>query len=172
MLPPHPHTSTAPMRNYVNLKTDATSHSYWLQLPMSAFFMSRLHHKSYTIWMQHIQRKHQSLPQFGGEGEPERSERVGLGSAHLVVQLDVHPTMVSWTQLHRAHAVYRQRFQHIHAAAATAAALGRWALPPLVVLQQQVEGLPGGQHCQWVPAVTLWSTKKIMKIFIWQSKTV
>lgn len=76
--------------------------------------------------------------------------------AHLVVELDVHPARIRRQQLDGADAADRQGFQHGDASAAGLAHLfgARRAFPPLVILLEQVERLPGGQDRQRLPNVT------------------
>lgn len=72
--------------------------------------------------------------------------------AHLVEQLHVHPAAVRGPEVERAHAADGEALQHGEGAAA-GLALRQLAgpLPPLVVLLEQVEGLPGGQDGQGLP---------------------
>lgn len=71
---------------------------------------------------------------------------------HLVEQLDVHPAAVCGPEVERAHAADGEALQHGEAAAASLA-LRQLAgpLPPLVVLLEQVEGLPRRQDGQRLP---------------------
>lgn len=72
----------------------------------------------------------------------------------LVVQLDVHPAPVRVPQLDRAHAADGEALQHREGAAARLTLrLATGPLPPLVVLLEQVEGLPGCQDGQRSPGI-------------------
>lgn len=68
----------------------------------------------------------------------------------LVVKLHVHPAPIRGPQVDRAHAADGQRLQNGDVAAAAAYAAPP---PPLVILPEQVQGLPGCQNRQWLPHV-------------------
>lgn len=74
--------------------------------------------------------------------------------SHLVEELDVHPAPVCGPEVERADAADGEALQHGEPAAASLA-LRQLAgpLPPLVVLLEQVEGLPGRQDGQRLPDV-------------------
>lgn len=78
----------------------------------------------------------------------------GSSHTHLVEQLDVHPAPVCGPEVERAHAADGEALQHSETAAA-GLALRQLAgpLPPLVVLLEQVEGLPRCQDGQRLPDV-------------------
>lgn len=86
----------------------------------------------------------------------------------LVVQLDVHPAAVAAPQAERADAADGKALQQGEGAAARLGlvlVLGRAGgpLPPLVVLLEQVERLPGRQDGQRFPGVP-WKTATFRRV--------
>lgn len=79
----------------------------------------------------------------------------GRGS-YLVVQLQIQPALVWRPHVHGAHAADGQRLQQREPPAGGLSAAVAAALPPLVVLFQQVQRLPGRQHRQGRPNAAWW----------------